>query len=103
MVSGSTANTSVPRWISGSLFIRKAPSPKHQDPEKVQAPSSKIQRISKIQDPMRVIGAWDLVLLWILDLGSWSFFSWVPKILTGQFLPCPAFRGIEARLAFLTL
>jgi hypothetical protein len=46
---------------------------------KLQAPSSKLQRNFKFQTPTqrltgrRVIGVWNLVLLWILDLGTWIF------------------------------
>jgi hypothetical protein len=44
--------------------------------KKLQAPSSKLQKNPKLQAPkdagMR-FGAWDLELLWSLELGAWSF------------------------------
>jgi hypothetical protein len=46
----------------------KRPNPKHQAPEKFQAPNI---------NP-RTFAAWKLVLLWSLDIGAWSF---VPFIL----------------------
>src|SRR5437879_8591203 len=47
----------------------KAPRSKIQDPKKIQIPITKGDRwVSGAP-----IGAWRLDLLWILDLGSWSF------------------------------
>jgi hypothetical protein len=43
---------------------------------KLQNPSSKLQRNFKNQDPKispRPFEVWRLVLLWSLDVGSWSF------------------------------
>jgi len=46
---------------------------------KHQEPSSKLQRISKVQAPIRkrsreiALGVWSWVLLWSLALGAWSF------------------------------
>jgi hypothetical protein len=46
----------------------KAPNTKLQDPDKLQAPSSKfVLRES--------FGVWDLDLVWSLGLGAWSFSS----------------------------
>jgi small basic protein (TIGR04137 family) len=44
------------------------------DREKLQAPSFKLQRSIKLQTTkVSHVGAWDLELLWSLDLGVWSF------------------------------
>jgi hypothetical protein len=48
----------------------KAPSTKFQAPEKLQIPSTKINRALD-----RCFEAWLLVLLWSLKLGVWSFFA----------------------------
>src|SRR5438876_12438515 len=56
--------------------LRRADEPKRRDEMKLQAPSSKLQRISKSQAPMppcSSVGAWSLVFLWALELGIWSF------------------------------
>jgi hypothetical protein len=60
--------------------------------QKLKAPRSKLQRSSNIQTSKTVTDSalrlcslrffwslvWDLVLLWILDLGAWSFFgAWI--------------------------
>jgi hypothetical protein len=44
-----------------------------RDVEKLQIPSSKLQRNSKHQTSITRFGAWDLVLLWSLDVEAWSF------------------------------
>src|SRR5450756_75767 len=44
--------------------------------QKLQAPTSKLQRNTNIQHPKslsRAFGAWSLALLWCLVLGCWSF------------------------------
>jgi hypothetical protein len=43
---------------------------------KLQAPTSNIQRNTKLQTPIGVrgdFGAWDLEVLWSLELGAWNF------------------------------
>src|SRR5713226_6209909 len=47
----------------------KAPTTKIQDPEKLQEPKF------NPRSGGRWAGAWRLVFLWILDLGSWSFLT----------------------------
>jgi hypothetical protein len=46
----------------------KAPSTKHQAPEKLQTPSSK----SDVRSTS-VFDVWNLDLFWSLVLGAWSF------------------------------
>jgi hypothetical protein len=46
--------------------FKEAPNSKLQTPEKLQAPSTNCR--------MYQFGAWLLVLLWMLELGIWSFF-----------------------------
>src|SRR2546428_11813734 len=48
-----------------SLLREKAPSTKHQAPEKHQNPSSKSDRA--------LVEIWSLELLWSLVLGAWCF------------------------------
>lgn len=43
---------------------------------KHQAPTSKLQRSSKLQPPtarMRLFGAWSMRFLWMVELGIWTF------------------------------
>jgi hypothetical protein len=43
---------------------------------KLQAPTSNIQRSTKPQAPIggrRGFGAWNLDVLWMLDVGAWNF------------------------------
>src|SRR5205085_21522 len=44
---------------------KKAPSTKHQAPEKLQT--------MKLQEPRRSIDVWCLMFLWSLELGAWRF------------------------------
>src|SRR5208283_372982 len=47
--------------------------------EKLQIPTSNIQRSAKLKTPIRrahvLFGAWCLKFLWSLDVGAWSFMS----------------------------
>src|SRR5882724_2121659 len=49
----------------------EAPSTKLQAPRKHQAPSTKQQ----VAIAIRTFGAWNLELLWSLELGAWSFIN----------------------------
>src|ERR1043166_6963625 len=61
------------RRFAGNLPGRKGM--KIQTGIKIQTPRSKLQRGSKHQDPRArtAVGVWNLVFIWSLVLGSWSF------------------------------
>jgi hypothetical protein len=63
------------RHLAHARFISKKANSRMND-QNIQAPSSKRQRNSKHQASLTSvrerIGAFDLVLLWNLELGVWS-------------------------------
>jgi hypothetical protein len=46
----------------------KAPTSKHQHPENLRVPNSNL-----IHDGMKTFEAWNLELVWSLDVSAWSF------------------------------
>src|SRR5687768_3407779 len=52
-------------WAIAKMRFMKAPKPKLQVPNKTQAPNSN-------PGPRLNVGAWDLELLWSLELGTWN-------------------------------
>src|SRR6058998_1655181 len=51
------------------LQLTRSRNTKNQTPSSTEIPSSK----SQAPQPYRQIGAWDLELLWCLELGVWCF------------------------------
>src|SRR5947209_1064182 len=89
------------RRLVSALFIDQ--STNIQAPRSREAPSSRFQQNHMpLEAGTHVrcrwtIGAWKLVLPWILDLGSWIFFSFsfqLPSCFLGYFGQC----GVAAQL-----
>ncbi len=58
-------------WVQRLFHEMEAPNTKHQTPKKLQTPSNKTFCPAWASS----FGAWNLVFLWGLDLGAWSFIS----------------------------
>src|SRR5437588_10913726 len=64
----------------------QGPSTKHQAPEKLQRPKSQIPNLKlQIEEDGSILkfgalGFWDLMFLWSLVLGTWSFSPLRPRL-----------------------
>jgi hypothetical protein len=62
----------------------KTPNTKHQTPEKLQAPSAKLQKPARSADGGVMFGSWRFVGVWCLVFGvSLELGSWILELRPG--------------------